>query len=88
GKIEFPSMSAEAILRLNPKVIIDMVANLDKKKNLDRAGILRQWQTLSRVDAVRNGRVYIFSQGYVVVPGPRFILTLEQMARVIHPDLR
>ena len=37
--------------------------------------------------AVRNGRVHVLGQDYVVIPGPRVILLVEQMARLLHPDV-
>jgi len=85
GNIAFPVISGEGIIRLNPEVIIDMVPDLEEK-GLDEAMILKEWETVSQVDALRNGRVHVFGQDYVVVPGPRFILIVEQMARVIHPQ--
>jgi iron complex transport system substrate-binding protein len=66
-------------------VIIDIVPDIDAK-GWDRAMIVREWDTVSQVDAVKKDRVYVFGEDYVVIPGPRFILILEEMARVIHPE--
>jgi iron complex transport system substrate-binding protein len=85
GGVTFPMLSREGVIRMNPDVIIDMIPDLDEK-GLDRAAILREWETVSPVDAVRNGRVYVFGEDYVAVPGPRFILIAEKMARAIHPE--
>jgi iron complex transport system substrate-binding protein len=86
GDVAFPIMSGEGIIRINPEIIIDMVPDLDKK-GWDEAVILKEWQTVSQVDAVKYGRVYVFGEDYVVIPGPRFIHILEKMARVLHPEL-
>jgi iron complex transport system substrate-binding protein len=40
------------------------------------------------VKAVKQGRVHIFGEDYVTIPGPRFTLLLEQMATVLHPELQ
>jgi iron complex transport system substrate-binding protein len=85
GGVAFPVVSTESIIRLNPEVIIDMVPDIDAK-GWDRAMIVREWDTVSQVDAVKKDRVYVFGEDYVVIPGPRFILILEEMARVIHPE--
>ena len=85
GDAAYPTVSEEGIIRINPEVIIDMVPDLEEKV-LDRNMVLKEWQTLARVDAVRNNRVYVFGQDFTVVPGPRFIRILEEMARVIHPE--
>ena len=86
GDVAFPVVSGEGIIRMNPEVIIDMIPDLDEK-GWDKAMILKEWETVSGVDAVKNGRVYVFGEDYVVVPGHRFILILEKMARVIHPEV-
>jgi iron complex transport system substrate-binding protein len=85
GDIAFPVLSREGMIRMNPGVIIDMIPDFDEK-GLARAAILREWETVSPVDAVKNGRVYVFGEDYVAVPGPRFILIAEKMARAIHPE--
>jgi iron complex transport system substrate-binding protein len=86
GKVAFPVVSGEGIIRINPEVIIDMIPDIELK-SWNRTMILKEWETVSQVDAVKNGRVYIFGEDYVVVPGPRFILILEKMAKVLHPDV-
>jgi iron complex transport system substrate-binding protein len=85
GDAAYPIVSEEGIIRINPQVIIDMVPDLGKKA-LDRSMVLKEWQALKGVAAVRNKRVHVFGQDYTVVPGPRFIHILEDMARVIHPE--
>ncbi len=87
GDIAFPVISGEGIARMNPDVIIDMVPDLDQK-GLDKTLIIKEWEkNLPDVDAVRNDRVYVFGEDYVVIPGPRLILIIEEMARAIHPEL-
>ena len=86
GSIKFPTVSAEGIMRLNPEVIIDMVPDL-ADAGLSEEQVAMEWQSLAGVDAVKNGRVHVLAQDYVVIPGPRFILILEAMAHAIHPEL-
>jgi len=85
GDVSYPSFSEEGIMRINPAIIIDMVPDLGARA-LDKDTVIRQWRNLSRVNAVRNSRVYVFGQDYTVIPGPRFIDLLEEMARAIHPE--
>ncbi|TNF49060.1 ABC transporter substrate-binding protein [bacterium] len=82
--LKFPALSAEGVARLNPQVIIEMAPDIDDGKMASQ--ILDQWRSIPGVEAVGNERIYLFSEDYAVVPGPRFILLLEWMARVIHPD--
>ena len=86
GDVAFPVVSREGIVQMNPEVIIDMIPDLDEK-GWDKAMISREWDAVSHVDAVSKGRVYVFGEDYVVIPGPRFILILEKMARLIHPEV-
>ena len=85
-KIAYPVISAEGLLHLNPDVIIDLVPDLDKR-GLDKMTVLRDWQSIEGVHALQNDRVYIVGNDYAVIPGPRFILFLEDLARLIHPEI-
>lgn len=87
GKIKYPTVSGEGIIRLNPEVIIDLVPETGEQ-DLKEAVILKEWQRFSNVDAVKNGCVHVFRQGFMVIPGPRFILTLEALARALHPEVK
>jgi iron complex transport system substrate-binding protein len=86
GAAAYPAVSIEGILHMNPQVIIDLVPNIDGREKV-RAKILAHWKKAAGVEAVQNGRVYLFEQDYTVIPGPRFIDLLEDMVRAIHPEL-
>jgi len=82
----FPVVSSEGMLRINPEVIIDLVSEIAASE-LDRATIEADWQQLDRIDAVRQGRVYVVDAEYATVPGPRFIRAVEDFARLLHPEV-
>ena len=82
--LKFPALSAEGVARLNPDVILEMAPDIDDQSVARK--ILDQWRLIPGVDAVTDGRVHLFTEDYGVVPGPRFILLLEWMARAIQPD--
>ena len=86
GNIAFPAVSKEGIIRMNPEVIIDMIPDIDVAGWNEKA-IIDEWQSVGEVSAVQSGKVYVFTEDYVVVPGPRFILLLEKMAKVLHPEI-
>ncbi|MBN2321052.1 MAG: ABC transporter substrate-binding protein [Acidobacteria bacterium] len=86
GGVAFPVVSSEGIIMMNPEVIIDMVPDLEEN-GWSPEMIYREWDALSQVDAVKNGRVHVFGEDYVAVPGPRFISIMEKMARVMYPDI-
>lgn len=86
GSIPFPAVSSESVISMNPEIIIDIV--LDEQNQIDSQTIIKQWKNFSRIDAVKNDRIYVFSEDYIAIPGPRFMLTLEKIARVINPEIR
>ncbi len=85
GALAFPVITGEGLLRLKPEIIIDMVADLPES-GLTEADVRKQWDSLPDMPAVKHGRVFLFTDDFVVVPGPRFIQILEKMAAVIHPE--
>lgn len=86
GRIRFPKVGAEGIISMNPEVIIDITSDI-AGRGLNEEVLLRQWEKLPEVEAVRKKQVYIFSENYIAIPGPRFILTLEKIAKTIHPEI-
>ena len=56
-------------------------------KGIDVAMLLDEWRALDRVSAVKQDRVHVFGHDYVTIPGPRFVLIVEELARVLHPDV-
>ncbi len=84
--IDYPVLSAEGFLYLNPDIIIDMVPDIDRL-GLNKTLLKKEWENISGAEAVKNNRVYILSGDYTVIPGPRFILLLEDLLYVIHPEV-
>lgn len=85
--LPFPPVSAESILRANPDVIIDMIPGL-QDRGLDPGKIIADWQALPIVSAVKNDKVFLLTQDYLVIPGPRFVMIIEDMAELIHPEIQ
>lgn len=84
---EFPIVSAEGILQLNPDVIIDLVYKQADVAQ-EEATLRGDWQQLPEVAAVRQGRVYVVQDDYALIPGPRLVLLVEKLARLFHPELQ
>jgi iron complex transport system substrate-binding protein len=85
--ISFPTLSPEYVVEKNPDVIIRMITSLDhvlvdfetmREEILNRPG-------LSEVNAVKEGRVYIYD--YVVRTGMRLPAGLLYWAKWFHPSL-
>jgi len=86
GTVHYPVISTEGLLKMNPEVIIDMTPDL-VGEDVARQELLADWNELAQVDAVRRGRVYLLEDEFASVPGPRFILLVEKLASMIHPQV-
>ena len=84
--IKVPSLSTEGLLKLNPDVIIDVFPESDNNV-VNHQLVMQQWHSLPQINAVKHNRIYIVDQAYGSIPGPRVILLLQQMARMIHPEI-
>jgi len=86
-RIDYPMLTAEGIIHCNPEIIIDIRPLLDADSSRIE-GAVREWATVPAIEAVKNGRIHVLTGDYAVIPGPRFITLLREMARIIHPDVR
>ncbi len=84
---EYPMLSAEGIISLDPEVIIELVPDL-KSIGASRNSILRDWDDVSPVTAVREGKLFILEGDYLHIPGPRVVMLLEDLAGILHPEAR
>lgn len=84
--IKFPSLSREAILRLKPEVIFELVPEL-ARKGWNVEDLRTHWDTLTSVDAVKNQRVHVLAGHHVSVPGPRITILLKAFASALHPEV-
>jgi iron complex transport system substrate-binding protein len=77
----YPMLTPESLVYLQPDIIIEVVPGA-RDRGLDPAAILSDWAALDMVDAARQGRVHILTGRYAAVPGPRFVLLLEDLRRL------
>lgn len=82
----YPMLSAEGLIHLNPQIIIDFIPDINTS-SVTKESILKDWESINSVDAVKKKQVKIFSSDYIVIPGPRFILLLKDLAKAIHPEV-
>lgn len=83
GEIPFPVLSAEGVLKTNPDVIVDLWPDL-KEKGIDPESVRRQWSSIPGL----KSRVHVVGESYAMIPGPRIVLLLEDLARALHPEVR
>lgn len=75
-------MSMEEILVQDPQVILlgDAAYGITVESVVQRPG----WDTM---EAVKNGQVYPFDDNLVSRPSPRLVEGLEELAKLLHPDV-
>jgi ABC-type Fe3+-hydroxamate transport system substrate-binding protein len=85
GSIAFPAVSAEGILQMNPEVIVELVPKERLQENsVDE--LIGDWETLTGVDAVEKNRVFLLTNDYASIPGPRFVETLGDIVDLLHSE--
>jgi iron complex transport system substrate-binding protein len=79
---QYLQLSVEELLVLDPQVILlgDAAYGVTLESLSERPG----WNSIS---ALANERVYTFDDNLVSRPGPRLVDGLEELARLLHPDL-
>jgi iron complex transport system substrate-binding protein len=82
GKQPYALLSKEAVLRLDPDVIIVLAPEL-----IDPVLERTYWKKLSGVRAVESDQVFILTNDYTCIPGPRFIKTMEDFYQILEADL-
>jgi len=81
--VTYPRLSLEEVIRRGPEVII--ISSMDRSGEHERAR--RQWFRWTAIPAVRNGRVYAIDSDLIDRAAPRVVKGLEEMARLIHPEI-
>ncbi len=82
--VDYPALSGEAILRLNPDVIVEFTNGLGEL-GLTREDAIAPWRALPGLAAAEQGRIAILDGAQLTIPGPRVVDTLEALAKAIHP---
>ncbi len=79
---EWAQISSEELVAEDPQVILlgDALYGVTVESVAARTG----WDTIT---AVKNNAIYPFNPDTVSRPGPRLVDALEEMAKLLHPDL-
>ena len=85
GNVPFPAISAEGIIQMNPEIIIELVPETTLQRS-SVGELIGDWSSLKGVKAIEDDRVFLLTRNYVSIPGPRFILTLKDIANLLHRE--
>ena len=91
-RADWPTVSPQAVIAMAPQVlIIQAVGNEGAADRVE--AIRRAWDNWPSIPAVAEGRVYILTEAYLTIPGPRVGEAARRLAETIHsrrdvpPDL-
>ncbi len=85
GQPEYPRISMETVLRLDPDVIVDTVdmGETEAERRLRQPINERLWSAYGTLAAVRTRRVHAATTDALVVPGPRVVDAAEWVAALL-----
>jgi iron complex transport system substrate-binding protein len=85
GQPEYPRISMETVLRLDPEVIVDTVdmGETEAERRLRQPVNERLWSTYGMLTAVKTHRLHAATTDALVVPGPRVVDAAEWVAALL-----
>ncbi len=78
--MDYSTVSSEAVIRLKPDIIIDVMANMSK---FTPEQVKKDWENLTMVPAVKNGMIFCLTGDYITIPGPRVVLLLKDIKAIV-----
>lgn len=80
SSMHYSTVSSEAVIRLKPDIIIDVMANMSQ---FTPERVKEDWENLTMVPAVKNGMIFCLTGDYITIPGPRIVLLLRDIKEII-----
>lgn len=78
----------EAVEVFDPEVIVLMPCGFSPERALSELDLLFEYEDWEELRAVKDGEVYLVHGSYYFNrPGPRIVVGLEILAKILHPDL-
>jgi iron complex transport system substrate-binding protein len=80
-------MDIEEALQLDPDILVVMPCGFDIERTFEELPGLMDNEKWKSLQAVKKGEVYaVNANAYFSKPGPRTVIGLEIMAKILHPD--
>jgi iron complex transport system substrate-binding protein len=80
-------MDIDEAIKLDPDTIVLMPCGFDIEQTMKELPALVRNEKWKSLQAVKNGNVYVVNaNAYFSKPGPRTIIGLEIMAKILHPE--
>jgi iron complex transport system substrate-binding protein len=85
-KLPYPEASKESLVRRAPEVILEMRPGEAMAPERQRQ-IVAEWAVFKTIPAVRDGKVFLVTEDFVLVPGPRVAAVARILAGTLHGEL-
>lgn len=82
GNMEYPSISIESIITMNPDVIIELSAF---NEGIDDRVVLDSWNKFPFLTAVKKKKIAIIKDSMWLIPGPRVAEIARKMQQILSP---
>ncbi|MFA6931326.1 MAG: helical backbone metal receptor [Lentisphaeria bacterium] len=83
--LDYPNLGTEGILQLNPDLIIEIAPELNDKNSEILTRAKTDWNLLPALKAVKNQQIYLITDDFAAIPGPRCIQLAEKFAEILAP---
>jgi iron complex transport system substrate-binding protein len=83
GPVPYPTLDREALLALRPDVILQLLPGRDAQT---AAQARAAWNSLPALPAVRDNRIFVFTEDYIMQPGPHLAEVARRFAAALHPS--
>jgi ABC-type Fe3+-hydroxamate transport system substrate-binding protein len=81
--VRYPKVSLEEVVARSPDVILELRAE-EVRPEIARQ-LVRDWDQLGNLPAVRQGRIRVLAGDYTVIPGPRLPRLYAEMRAALEP---
>jgi len=82
--VRYPRYSIERIITAAPDIVI--ITSMKGEGSFEQ--VKKNWSRWPSLPAVQTGRIYLMETDLVFRPSPRIVDGLEELTRLIHPEVR
>jgi iron complex transport system substrate-binding protein len=83
----YPQASKESLVARRPEIILELAPLTDGTGVAERRRRLQaDWQKLSSLPAVRNGKIRLIADDYILTPGPRLDLIVQRLHAAMYGE--
>lgn len=79
----YPRLGMEEVIQRNPEVIL--ISSMNPKAEYKK--VLQDWSRWKTIPAVRGHRIHVIDSDLIDRPSPRIIDGLEEIAKILHPEV-